>query len=103
MEVWQVLSRLSAHLYETSDYVATDATFSDRKNASKYYCRRTNYSVQPHKTTASVATESQVVYDDHFATEKRHDTQIGWHLPRRNAGKTAGLAADKVYNWQRLR
>jgi len=29
--------------------------------------------------------------------------QIGWQLARRNAGEIASLAADKGYDWQRLR
>ncbi|ELY99551.1 ISH9-type transposase [Natrialba aegyptia DSM 13077] len=80
-----------------------DTTFFDRENASKHYCRRTNYRVQTLKTTALVDTESQAILDVHCTTEKRHDTQIGWQLARRNAGELHSLAADKGYDWQRLR
>ncbi|GAB7019397.1 hypothetical protein JCM18750_22580 [Halostagnicola bangensis] len=91
MAVWRVLLRLSAQLHEPSGHAAMDATFFDRENASKHYCRRTNYRVQTLKTTALVDTASQAVLDVHCTTEKRHDTQIGWQL-----------AADKGYDWQRL-
>ncbi len=46
MAVWRVLLRLSAQLHEPSGHAAMDATFFDRENASKHYCRRTNYRVQ---------------------------------------------------------
>jgi len=75
----------------------------DRENASKHYCRRTNYRVQTLKTTALVDTESQAVLDVHCTTEKRHDTQLGWQLARRNVGELHSLAADKGYDWQQLR
>ena len=80
-----------------------DATFFDRENASKHYCRRTNYRVQTLKTTALVDTASQAILDVHCTTKKRHDTQIGWQLARRNTGELHSLAADKGYDWQRLR
>jgi len=50
----------------------------DRENASKHYCRRTNYRVQTLKTTALVDTESHAILDVHCTTEKTHDTQLGW-------------------------
>jgi len=103
MAVWRVVLRLSAQLHEPSGHTAMDATFFDRENASKHYCRRTNYRVQTLKTTALVDTESQAVLDVHCTTRKRHDTQIGWQLARRNAGELHSLAADKGYDWQRLR
>ncbi|GAB7021205.1 IS5 family transposase [Halostagnicola bangensis] len=103
MEVWRVLLRLSAQLHEPSGHTAMDATFFDRENASKHYCRRTNYRVQTLKTTALVDTASQAVLDVHCTTKKRHDTQIGWQLARRNAGELRSLAADKGYDWQQLR
>lgn len=80
-----------------------DATFFDRETASKHYCRRTNYRVQTLKTTALVDTKTQAVLDVHCTTEKRHDTQLGWQLARRNAGEIASLAADKGYDWMQLR
>ncbi|WP_254809727.1 IS5 family transposase [Natronosalvus amylolyticus] len=103
MEVWRVLLRLSAQLHETADHAAMGATFFDRETASKHYCRRTNYRVQTLKTTALVDTKTQAVLDVHCTTEKRHDTQIGWQLACRNAGGIVSLAADKGYDWQRLR
>ncbi len=42
MGLWRVLLRLSAQLHDTADHAAMDATFFDRKTASKHYCRRTN-------------------------------------------------------------
>ena len=103
MAVWRVLLRLSAQLHDTSGHAAMDTTFFDRKTASKHYCRRTNYRVQTLKTTALVDTDSQAVLDVHCTTEKRHDTQLGWQLARRNAGELHSLAADKGYDWQQLR
>ncbi len=64
-----------------------DAMFFDRKNASKYYCRRANYRVQTLKTTAFIDTELQVVLDVHWTIERRHDTQLGWQPARLNAGE----------------
>jgi hypothetical protein len=43
MGIWRVLLRLSAHLYDTVDHAAMDATFFDRETASKHYCCQTNY------------------------------------------------------------
>ena len=103
MKIWRVLLRLSAQLHDTAEHAAMDATFFDRETASKHYCRRTNYRVQTLKTTALVDTKTQAVLDVHCTTEKRHDTQIGWQLALRNAGEIASLAADKGYDWQRLR
>jgi IS5 family transposase len=76
---------------------------SSRETASKHYCRRTNYRVQTLKTTALVDTESHAILDVHCTTEKRHDTQLGWQVARRNAGDLASLAADKGYDWMELR
>ncbi len=77
-----------------------DVTFFDfdRENASKHYCRCTNYRVQTLKTTAFVDTASQAVLDIHCTARKRHDTQIGWQLACVVAGKLHSLAADKGYD-----
>ncbi|MFB1066303.1 IS5 family transposase [Natrinema sp. H-ect4] len=101
--LWRVLLRLSAQLHEPSGHAAIDATFFDRENASKHYCRRTNYRVQTLKTTALVDTGSHAILDVHCTTEKTHDTQLGWQVARRNAGDLASLAADKGYDWIELR
>jgi len=101
--LWRVLLRLSAQLHDPSGHAAIDATFFDRENASKHYCRRTNYRVQTLKTTALVDTESHAILDVHCTTEKRHDTQLGWQVALRNAGNLASLAADKGYDWMKLR
>jgi len=77
--------------------------FSTAKTQSKHYCRRTNYRVQTLKATALVDTESQAILDVHCTTEKRHDTQLGWQVARRNADDLASLAADKGYDWMDLR
>jgi IS5 family transposase len=103
MAVWRVLLRLSAQEHEPSGHAAIDSTYFDRENASKHYCRRTNYRVQTLKTTALVDTDSQAILDVHCTTEKRHDTQIGWQVALRNAGDLHSLAADKGYDWQELR
>src|SRR6056297_2932985 len=103
MKVWRVLLRLSAQLHDPSGRAAIDATFFDRENASKHYCRRTNYRVQTLKTTALVDTSSQAILDVHCTTKKHHDTQLGWQVARRNAGDLTSLAADKGYDWMELR
>jgi IS5 family transposase len=103
IEVWRVLLRLSAQEHEPSGHAAIDATFFDRENASKHYCRRTNYRVQTLKTTALVDTETHAILDVHCTTKKRHDTHLGWQVARRNAGDLHSLAADKGYDWMDLR
>jgi IS5 family transposase len=103
MAVWRVLLRLSAQLHDPSGHAAIDATFFDRENASKHYCHRTNYRVQTLKTTALIDTASQAILDIHCTTSKRHDTQIGWQVARRNTGDLRSLAADKGYDWMALR
>jgi len=103
MKLWRVLLRLSSELHDLSGHAAVDATFFDRENASKHYCRRTNYRVQTLKATALVDTESQAVLDVHCTTEKTHDTQLGWQVACRNADDLHSLAADKGYDWMDLR
>jgi IS5 family transposase len=103
MKIWRVLLRLSSELHDLSGHGAIDATFFDRENASKHYCRRTNYRVQTLKATALVDTQSQAILDVHCTTEKRHDTQLGWQVACRNAGDLTSLAADKGYDWMDLR
>ena len=51
--LWQVLLRLSAQLHEPSGHAAIDVTFFDRENASKHYCRRTNYGFRRSKQLLS--------------------------------------------------
>ena len=103
MKVWRVLLRLSWELHNLSGRAAIDATFFDRENASKHYCRRTNYRVQTLKATALGDTETQAILDVHCTTEKTHDTQLGWQVTCRNAGDLRSLAADKGYDWMALR
>jgi len=103
MEVWRVLLRLSAQLHDPAGHAAIDSTFFDREAASKHYCRRTNYRVQTLKTTALIDTATQAILDVHCTTTKRHDTQLGWQVARRNAGDLHSLAADKGYDWMALR
>lgn len=98
-----MLLRLSAQLHEPSGHAAIDATFFDRENASKHYCRRTNYRVQTLKATALVDTETQAILDIYCTTKKRHDTQLGQQVAQRNAGDLRSLAADKGYDWMKLR
>lgn len=74
MALWRVLLRLSAQLHEPSDHTAIDSTFFDRENASKHYCRRTNYPVQTLKATALVDTKTRTVLDVHCTITNRHDT-----------------------------
>ena len=103
MAIWRVLLRLSAQLHEPSGHAAIDSTFFDRENASRHYCRRTNYRVQTLKTTALVDTAPQAVLDVHCTTGKRHDTRIGAQVARVPQGNLHSLAADKGYDWMSLR
>ena len=66
MAVWRVLLRLSAQEHKLSGEAAIDSTYFDRENASKHYCRRTDYRVQTLKTTTLVDTDSQAVLDVHY-------------------------------------
>jgi IS5 family transposase len=50
-----------------------------------------------------VDTESKAILDVHCTTGKRHDTQLGWQVARRNAGDLTSLAADYGYDWMELR
>ncbi len=102
MSVCRVLLRHSAQLHDPADMVQSTRRFSTG-NRCKHYCRRTNYRVQTLKATALVDTESRAILDVHCTTEKRHDTQLGWQVARRNAGDLASLAADKGYDWMDLR
>jgi len=96
MAVWRVLLRLSAQLHGAIWSRGDGRDIFDRENASKHYCRRTNYRVQTLKTTALVDTESQAILDVHCTTKKRHDTQIGWQLARRNAGELQPRRRQKL-------
>ncbi|GAA0471242.1 hypothetical protein GCM10008985_30160 [Halococcus dombrowskii] len=98
-----MLLRLSAQLHEPSGHAAIDATFFDRENASRHYCRRTDYRVQTLKATALVDTDTQAALDVHCTTSRRHDTKIGKQVALRNAGDLLSLAADKGYDWMALR
>jgi len=82
---------------------AIDATFFDRENASKSYCRPNNYRVQTLKTTALVDTDSQAVMDVHCTTEKCHDTQIGCAGCPPQRGRPAQPRRRQGYDWQELR
>ncbi|KPN32329.1 transposase DDE domain protein [Halolamina pelagica] len=90
-------------LHDPSGHAAIDLTFFDRENASKHYCRRTNYRVQTLKATALVDIESQASLDVHCMTEKMHDTQLGWQVACHNAADLTSLAADKGLYWMQLR
>ena len=56
MAIWRVLLCREAQQHEPSGHAAIDSTFFDRENASRHYCRRTNYRVQTLKATALVDT-----------------------------------------------
>jgi len=98
IKLWRVLLRLSSELHDLSGHAAVDATSFHRENASKHYCRWTNYRVQTLKATALVDTESQAALNVHCTTERTHDTQLGWQVACHNAGDLHSLAADKGYD-----
>jgi len=55
------------------------------------------------KRQLSSTQKAKTILDVHCTTEKRHDTQLGWQVARRNADDLASLAADKGYDWMDLR
>ncbi len=83
-----MLLRLSAQLHEPSGHAAIDATFFDRENASKHYCRRTNYRFQTLKATALVDTKPKPFWT--FTVRPRNAT-------------THSSTDDKGYDWIELR
>ncbi|WP_245800645.1 IS5 family transposase [Natrinema saccharevitans] len=99
--LWRVLLRREAQLRKRSHRHRRDV-FRPRKR-EQTLCRRTNYRVQTLKVTALVDTESQAILDVHCTIKKRHDTQLGWQVARRNTGDLASLVADKGYNWMKSR
>jgi len=103
MAVWRVLLRLSAQLHEPSGHAAMDATFSTARTQANTTVDGQIIVSRRSKRLLSSILESQAILDVHCTTKKRHDTQIGWQLARRNAGELHNLAADKGYDWQRLR
>ena len=84
MQVCRVLLRYSAQLHSTSDIAAIDATYFDRSQASRYYCRRTNYRAQTLEATKLVDTDTQVILDLHCTTILNgSDAEVCEQLARR--------------------
>ena len=82
--VWRTLLRLSAHLHNTSDVQAIDATGFDRRSGSRHYVNRMDYSFKSAKTIALVDCKTGVVLDIHCPMKQPDDTQIGGQVLRRN-------------------
>ena len=102
MRVIRLLLRLSSP-EKNERRVAIDSTGFDRGRASKHYCQRANYTVRSLKVTVLVDVDTLSVVDLHCTTSKKHDTQIGEQVVKRNLEKMTSVAADKGYDWKKLR
>jgi len=98
----RLLLRLSSS-DENERRVAIDSTGFDRDRASHHYCQRANYRVRSLKVTVLVDVETLHVVDVHCTTTKKHDTQIGEQVIKRNADDLLSLSGDKGYDWKKLR
>jgi IS5 family transposase len=103
MARWRVLLRLSADLHEPGDVQAIDATGFDRRQASRRYAKRTNYTFRAVKTTFLVDCGSSTILDIHCSMTRPHDTQIGDQVLKRNLDRVETITADKGYDWDELR
>jgi IS5 family transposase len=102
MRVIRLLLRLSSP-EKNERRVAIDSTGFDRDRASKHYCQRANYTVRSLKVTVLVDVDTLSVVDLHCTTSKKHDTRIGEQVVKRNLEKMTSVAADKGYDWKKLR
>jgi IS5 family transposase len=98
---WRAFLGRSAE--KRSGHAAVDATGFDRDQPSRHYAQRAHYNVRSLKTTALVDVETLYITDIHCTTTKKHDTQIGPQVARRNAGDLRSLAADKGYDAKAFR
>lgn len=104
MRVCRVLLAHSAGLHELSTHAAVDATFYERKAASRHYRSRTAYAIKTLKVTKLVDTATQAILDVHITTTRKgSDPDRCLLLARRNASKLESLAADKGYDKNSLR
>ena len=83
--------------------VAIDSTGFDRDRASKNYCQRADYTVRSLKVTLLVDVDTLPVVDLHCTTLKKHDTQIGEQVIKRNNDDLLSFSGDKGYDWKTLR
>jgi len=88
---------------ENERRAAIDSTGFDRDRASRHYCQRADYTVRSLKVTLLVDVDTLHVVDVHCTTTKKHDTQIGEQVIKRNADDLLSLSGDKGYDWKKLR
>ena len=88
---------------ENERRVAIDSTGFNRDQASRHYCQRANYHVRSLKVTILVDVDTLHVVDVHCTTTKKHDTQIGEQVIKRNVDDLLSVSADKGYDWKKLR
>jgi IS5 family transposase len=103
MAVWRVLLNLSVTLLPTNGVVGIDASGFDRSHASKHYTKRTKLTIQQLKVTLLVDTRANAIIDLHVTTTRKHDSQIGLSLIKRNAENVTILLGDKGYDDQKVR
>jgi IS5 family transposase len=100
--VWRQLLDRSATACNPGDHGAVDATFFDRRAASRHYIDRSDRHIRTLKTTALVNTDSCAVLDLHCSAHWSHDTQVGRQVALRNTDEIESLAGDKGYDDQSL-
>jgi len=103
MAVWRVLLTLSLADLPLNGVTGIDASGFERAHASTHYTKRTNLTIQQLKTTLLVDTAANALLHIHVTTTRKHDTQIGPQVVKRNTESIAVLTADKGYDDQKLR
>jgi len=93
--IWRVLQRVSVSLVEGDGVPALDSTHWDRSYASRYYTQRAKLKIRALKVTLLVDTQAQAVLDLHLTATRRHDTQIGPIITKRNLERFHTLIGDK--------
>lgn len=88
---------------ENNGHTAIDSSGFQKHSVSHHYANRVNYKFKSLKTTLLIDIKSKTILDVHITTSKKHDTQIGEQVIKRNIDKITSIAADKGYDWQHLR
>lgn len=101
--VWRTLLRLSADQLPNSGHGALDATFFERRKASRHYVERSGSEIKTLKATVLVDTASKAVLDAHLTTKWRYGTKTGPPVAFRNASDLHTLSADKEFDSQSFR
>lgn len=103
MAVWRVLLRLSAALYDFGEIQAIDSTSFAYRSSSRNYAKRVEDTFESVKITPLIDCASGAILDVHCSMNLPHDTQIGWQVHTRNLDQLETVAADKGFDWDKLR